>query len=97
MALQMEDPEADGEPEVMISRLKEKKMEGKYDPEELQEKADTLMEAEEIKADHDLMKALSPYLDKKAKAVKSIADLKKKYNDVKLRDMRAEQGYKAKV
>lgn len=53
----------------------EKKKEG-YDEWELECKARTLLEAEEIKQDSKLMEALKPYLEKKAKAISSIAELK---------------------
>lgn len=49
-----------------------------YDEWELECKARTLMEAEEIKADKELMTALQPYLEKKAKAITSIAQLREK-------------------
>lgn len=39
--------------------------------------ANTLCEAEEIKADKEKMALLGPYLDTKAQSVKSIADLRK--------------------
>lgn len=48
-----------------------------YEDHELEYKARTLLEAEEIKADAKLMAALQPYLEKKAKAITSIADLRK--------------------
>ena len=47
-----------------------------YEDWELQCKANTLVEAEELKADPELMKALKPYLEKKAKAYTSIAALR---------------------
>jgi len=54
----------------------EEKKEGEYDEYKLQNSANTLIEAEEIKADPKLMEALKPYLEKKAKAYSSIAQLK---------------------
>jgi hypothetical protein len=44
---------------------------------QLKDMAETLMKAHEIQGDPELMKQLEPLLKKKAKAVKSIADLKK--------------------
>lgn len=55
------------------------KMDGKgkkYDDWELEDAARTLTQAEEIKADPHKMKALQPHLEKKAKAYKSLAQLK---------------------
>ncbi len=47
-----------------------------YDEWKLRDACDTLLRAEEIKADPKLMKALQPYLDKKVKAYKSVADIR---------------------
>lgn len=44
---------------------------------ELEDAVRTLVKAEEIKQDKALMKQLGPHLDKKVKAIKSIADLKR--------------------
>lgn len=54
----------------------EKKEKEGYEDYELESKARCLMEAEEIKQDAKLMEALKPYLQKKAKAISSIAELK---------------------
>lgn len=48
-----------------------------YEDYELTNAVDTLHKAEEIKQDASLMKAIAPMLDKKEKAVKSVADLRK--------------------
>jgi hypothetical protein len=67
--------------EVKIMAEPSEKEEGKekgYEDYELDCKARTLMEAEEIKADPKLMAALKPYLEKKAKAINSLADLRSK-------------------
>lgn len=53
----------------------EKETEG-YDEHELKCAADTLLKAEEIKADSKLMEAIKPLLDKKVQAVKKITSLK---------------------
>ena len=47
-----------------------------YEDYELECKARTLIEAEEIKTDAKLMAALKPYLTKKAKAINSLAKLR---------------------
>lgn len=44
--------------------------------------ADTLMRAEEIKNDPKKMKHIGPHLEKKQKAIKSIADLRKRAKDL---------------
>lgn len=54
----------------------EEKKEGEYEDYELESKARCLMEAEEIKQDPKLMAALKPYLEKKAKAINSISQLR---------------------
>ena len=59
-----------------ISSKKVEKKKG-YDEWELDDAVRTLIRAEEIKDDEPLMKAIKPHLDKKVKAVKSIADLKR--------------------
>lgn len=58
----------------------------KYDEWELKCKAQTLMDAEEIKADEELMAALAPYLEKKADAINSIADLRKRASKLALKN-----------
>lgn len=47
-----------------------------YDKYELECKLRTLMEAEEIKADKELMAQLKPLMEKKVKAIKSLAELR---------------------
>ena len=57
----------------------EEKKSKKYEDYEIEGWADTLMRAEEIKADPEKMKMLQPHLKKKVKAYKkitSLADLK---------------------
>lgn len=54
----------------------EEKKEGEYDKYELENACRTLQEAEEIRADEKLMAALKPMLEKKAKAINSIAQLR---------------------
>jgi len=49
-----------------------------YDDYELDDAVRTLVRAEEIKQDKKLMKACQDRLDKKVKAVKSLADLKQR-------------------
>lgn len=61
--------------EVEIKAEKEND-DGKYDEYEIKCWADKLLEAEEIKNDPEKMALVKPYLDKKAKAINSIADLK---------------------
>lgn len=50
----------------------------RYEEYELECKARTLMEAKEIEADEELMALLAPYIEKKANAIESIADLRKR-------------------
>ncbi len=57
---------------------KEDMADKKYDEWDLKNHADTLAKAEEIKADPHLMKALKPHLEKKAKAYKSLSQLRHK-------------------
>jgi len=45
---------------------------------EIQCWADTLIKAEEIKADPEKMKLLKPYLEKKVKVITSVAQLREK-------------------
>lgn len=47
-----------------------------YDEYELEDAVRTLCRAEEIKADKKLMKALTPHLGKKVKAINSVAELR---------------------
>lgn len=49
---------------------------GDYDKWEIESAVETLAKAEEIKADLKLMKALRPFLEKKAKAYKSLDELR---------------------
>jgi hypothetical protein len=44
--------------------------------------AKTLMDAEDIKNDPEKMKHVQPHLEKKANAIRSIADLKKKAEEL---------------
>lgn len=60
----------------MEIEMKEMGEENEMDEYDLKCAADTLLKAEEIKADPKMMAALKPYLEKKAKAIKSIADLR---------------------
>lgn len=53
-----------------------KKEYGKYDKYEVEGWAETLMKAEEIKADSEKMKYVKQCLAKKKKAISSIADLR---------------------
>jgi hypothetical protein len=59
---------------------KEEKMYGKYDKWEIENCADTIIKAEEIKADAGKMKYIKPILEKKMagvkKAIGSLAELK---------------------
>lgn len=50
----------------------------KFEDHEIQGAADTIMKAHEHMADANLMKHVHPLLDKKVKAIKSIAELRKK-------------------
>lgn len=59
----------------------EKKKSG-YDDYELDDAVRTLVRAEEIKQDKKLMKACGDRLDKKVRAVKSIADLRQRKNEM---------------
>lgn len=59
--------------EIEIKTEEEKPEMDEY---ELSCKVRTLIEAEEIKQDAELMAKLKPMLEKKAKAVKSLADLR---------------------
>jgi hypothetical protein len=52
------------------------KQDGKYDDWFLKQCVSTLTESEEIKGDKKLMKALQPLLNKKAKAITSLADVR---------------------
>ena len=54
--------------------MKEEKIDG-YEKYELESAVRTLKEAEVIKADAKMMKALQPFLKKEIEAIKSIADL----------------------
>lgn len=47
-----------------------------YEKYELEHKCSVLLEAEEIKSDAKLMAALKPYLEKKSKAINSLAKLR---------------------
>jgi hypothetical protein len=60
----------------LSSGSEENNKNGKYDEWFLEDAARTLLRAEEIKTDKKLMKALQPHLNKKAKAYKSLADLR---------------------
>ena len=61
--------------EIKVEVDKELKDEGP-DKWEIENACDTLLKAEMIKADPEMMKCLKPYLDKKAKATKAITSLK---------------------
>ncbi len=61
--------------------MPEGKKKNGYDEWEIDDAVRTLVRAEEIKQDPKLMKACSSALTKKLKAVKSIADLKKRRDD----------------
>lgn len=50
---------------------------GKFKDYEIECAARTLMEAEEIKMDAEKMKYVQPLLEKKAKVISSLADLKR--------------------
>jgi len=60
---------------VSVSIDGEKK-DGKYDEWFLKSCAEKVIEAEEIRADDKLWKAVEPYLQKKVKAIKSLEDLR---------------------
>jgi hypothetical protein len=76
-----EDPELDSRDETRTKKEKEDNM--------YKRMACTIMEAEEIKADPDLMKKVEPYLDIKVRALTSIQDLKDEYDASKMREQRA--------
>ena len=59
-----------------VDEPKDEKKEKEYDDYELEDACRTLQRAEEIKAAAPMMKALKPHLDKKAKAYKSLAELR---------------------
>lgn len=59
----------------------------KYEDYEVKSWADTLMQAEEIKADPEKMKLLHPHLEKKSKAIKSLDDLRSKAKQVAADEM----------
>ncbi len=69
-----------------VSPKEEKKMYGKYHEYEIKDAARTIIEAEEIKKDEEKMKYVEKCLKKKAsaakKAVKSIADMRDRYNEM---------------
>lgn len=69
--------------ELAAAPKKEKNEYGKWDKWEIENAADTLIRAEEIKADKEKMKYVSKCLDKKAKetkkAITSIEGLKEEY------------------
>lgn len=58
---------------IEIGSLDEKKP----DEYEIKNWAEKILEAEEIKNDPEKMKLVAPYLEKKAKAINSVADLRK--------------------
>jgi ribosomal protein L17 len=74
-----------------------KKEYGKYDKYEIENCADTIIRAEEIKADKDKMKYVKPILEKKIagakRAIASIADLKAARDEmvVKKNEMESEE------
>jgi len=72
----------------MSAKIEEilKKKYGKYDSSELDDAMDILQKAESIKADKKKMKALTPLLERKAKTIKSIADLKERVAEVTTSD-----------
>lgn len=63
-----------------------KKMYGKYDEYEIKDAVRTLMEAEEIKADSEKMKYVKQCIEKKKKAINSIADIKAAYKEKSMED-----------
>lgn len=69
-------------PAVSVTIAHEPDADDKKDPEwseyQLKDHADTLAKAEEIKAHPELMKALKPHIERKAKAYKSLAQLRRK-------------------
>lgn len=61
----------------MVDSPKEEAGESKkFEKYELENAVRTLHEAEEIKQDAELMKAIQPMLDKKSKAIRSLDDLR---------------------
>lgn len=56
----------------------DKEKDPEYDEWQLKDHASTLAKAEEIKNDPKLMKALAPHIEKKAKAYKSLNQLRRK-------------------
>ena len=76
--------------EIEISSEKKEKKYGKYDEYEIKGAADTLIRAEEIKADKDKMKYISECMKEKLakvkKAVSSISDLRKLAEEKSMED-----------
>jgi hypothetical protein len=66
--------EVDSPSETKAEMAKGKK---KYEDYEVKEAADTLMKAEEIKGNKELMACVHPHLASKKKAISSISDLRK--------------------
>lgn len=54
----------------------------KYDENKIEESAETLLEAEEIKKDEVLMKKIKEHLDKKKGKIQSLQDLKERASEV---------------
>jgi len=69
----------------MVEKKKDGKY-GKYDDYEIENAARTITEAEEIKADKEMMKYVETCLNEKSsatkKAIKSIADMRDRYNEM---------------
>lgn len=81
---EMDNPKVEDAPGGMADAAAEPAAESKaYDEFELKDKARTLQDAEEIKADPELMKALQPYLSKKASALEGMKSHIKSMDDLK--------------
>jgi len=80
--------------EIEIGMEKEDKEKKGYDEYELKDACHTLMRAEEIKADKELMAAVKPMLSKKAQAIKKISSFselkqvaKERIKEIEKKDM----------
>lgn len=65
----------------------------KYEDWQLKCWADTLREAEEIKADPAKMAAIAPKLESSAKVIKSLDDIRKAAKEAVIREENSQDGY----
>lgn len=71
--------------DVVVAKA-DKEVKKKPEKYEIEDAANTLMRAEEIKKDKHLMPHVHAHLNKKVKAIRSIADIKEARNQMALND-----------